>query len=258
MRHRGETSTFAPVSEAYGRDLAHVHDVGHGDFARDAAPAVLGIMRRAGIHDGLVIDLGCGSGIWAAALVDAGYDVIGVDQSAALLEIARERAPGAYFAQGSLFDVKLPRCNAVTAIGECFSYCVDPRAGRAALTGVLRRIAAALRPGGLLVFDVMTPGSEPAGGRRSWSEGPDWLLCLDAREDVRAGTLTRRLAVFRPEDGAYRRSDETHRLWLYSRGDALTDLDAAGLRARTLTGYGRRVRFRRGHIGFAAIKQPDG
>jgi SAM-dependent methyltransferase len=241
--------------EAYGRDVAHVHDMGHGDFARDAAPGVLGLMRRAGIHEGLVIDLGCGSGIWAAALVDAGYDVIGVDQSPALLEIARERAPGARFVQGSLYDVKLPPCSAVTALGECFSYSVDRRAGRQALSIVLRRIAAALRPGGLLVFDVMTAGSEPEHGRRTWSEGPDWLLCLDAREDPAAGTLTRRITVLRPEAEYYRRSDELHRLWLYSRGAALADLDAAGLRARTLTGYGRRVRFRPGHIGFAAIKQ---
>lgn len=241
--------------EAYGRDLAHVHDMGHGDFARDAAPGVLGLLRRAGIHEGLVVDLGCGSGIWAAALVDAGYDVIGVDQSAALLEIARERAPCARFAHASMLDVKLPPCSAVTALGECFSYALDRRAGRPALAIMLRRIAAALRPGGMLVFDVLTPGSEPEAGRRTWSEGPDWLLCLDAREDIDAGTLTRRIAVFRPENDHYRRSDELHRLWLYSRGEALADLDAAGLRASTLTGYGRRVRFRRGHIGFAAIKQ---
>ncbi len=241
--------------EAYGHDVAHVHDAGHGDFARDAAPGVLGLMRRAGIHEGLVVDLGCGSGIWAAALVDAGYDVIGVDQSAALLEIARERAPGARFVRASLFDVKLPPCSAVTVLGECFSYSVDRRAGRPALAIVLRRIAAALRPGGLLVFDVITRGSEPETGRRTWSEGPDWLLCLEAREDPDAGTLTRRIAVFRPEHDRYRRSDELHRLWLYSRVDALADLEAAGLQARTLTGYGRRVRFRRGQIGFAALKQ---
>ncbi|MGH2943546.1 MAG: class I SAM-dependent methyltransferase, partial [Solirubrobacteraceae bacterium] len=172
-----------------------------------------------------------------------------------LLEIARDRAPGARFVQASLFDVKLPPCSAVTALGECFSYCVDGRASRAALAVVLRRIAAALRPGGLLVFDVATAGGEPVSGRRTWKEGPDWLLCLDVREDAQGSTLTRRLAVFRPEADGYRRSDELHRLWLYSRGEALADLDAAGLRGRTLTGYGRRVRFRRGNIGFAAIKQ---
>lgn len=240
--------------EAYGRDLAHVHDVGHGHFARDAAPGVLALMRDAGIGEGLVVDLGCGSGIWAAALVEAGYDVVGVDQSAALLEIARERAPAARFVHGSLFDVELAPCSVVTALGECFSYCFDERAGRAAVSALLRRIAAALRSGGLLVFDVMTPGSEPAGGRRTWSEGPDWLLCLEAREDPEARTLTRRIAVLRREDDLYRRSDELHRLWLYSRDEALADLRAAGLRGRSLSGYGPRLRFRPGHLGFAAGK----
>lgn len=100
----------------------------------------------------------------------------------------------------------------------------------------------------------MTPGSEPAGGRRTWSEGPDWLLCLDAREDAEGGTLARRIAVFRPENDLYRRSDELHQLWLYSRADALADLQAAGLHGRALSGYGRGLRFRPGHVGFAAVK----
>jgi len=33
-------------------DLAYVHDTGHGDFARGAAPALLGMLRRAGIVRG--------------------------------------------------------------------------------------------------------------------------------------------------------------------------------------------------------------
>ena len=84
----------------YARDLATIHDAGFGGFARDAAPGLLRRLRRAGIHDGLVVDLGCGSGIWARALTDAGYDVLGVDQSEAMLEIARRQAPEAQFVTG--------------------------------------------------------------------------------------------------------------------------------------------------------------
>ena len=58
----------------YKKDLAYIHDVGFGDFAKNSAPGLLEIMRRAEINDGLVVDLGCGSGIWARELVDAGYD----------------------------------------------------------------------------------------------------------------------------------------------------------------------------------------
>ena len=97
---------------AYGPDLAHVHDVGWGDFARRATPGLLEMLRRGGIGGGLVVDLGCGSGIWARALVDEGFDVLGVDISTDMLEIARERVPEAAFAHASLVDAEYPHLRA--------------------------------------------------------------------------------------------------------------------------------------------------
>jgi SAM-dependent methyltransferase len=266
----------------YGRDVAHVHDTGYGDFARDAAPGLLALLRAAGVRDGLVVDLGCGSGIWAAALLEAGYDVLGIDQSAelleagydvlgidqsaALLQIARRRAPAATFVQGSLFEAALPRCAAVTSISECVTYGPDPRAGRAAFVALLARVRAALVPGGVLVFDVVTP-ERPA--RRSWNEGEDWVICVDGRPDRDAGTYTRAMTVFRRgassevdrDAGAgasgdtWHRSDEVHDVWMYDPADVLADLRDAGFAdARELDGYGERVRFAAGQAGFAAIR----
>src|SRR5262245_34869396 len=71
------------MTAAYREDLAYIHDVGHGDFARDAAPGLLALLRRQGIREGLVVDLGCGSGIWAEILVREGYRVLGIDLSPA-------------------------------------------------------------------------------------------------------------------------------------------------------------------------------
>src|SRR5947209_4041797 len=82
---------------AYATDLAYIHDQGYGQFARDSAPGVLKILRQNGIKDGPVVDLGCGSGIWARALVDVGYRVIGVDISPAMIDLARRRVPEAEF-----------------------------------------------------------------------------------------------------------------------------------------------------------------
>ncbi|MCA0942672.1 class I SAM-dependent methyltransferase [Salipiger pacificus] len=48
-----------------------------------------------------VLDIGCGRGDLAAALVRRGYAVTGVDPLAASLDIARGRAPGAEFLQAS-------------------------------------------------------------------------------------------------------------------------------------------------------------
>jgi SAM-dependent methyltransferase len=127
----------------YGSDLAHVHDAAFGGWACAAAPFVLARLQEAGIADGRVVDLGCGSGIWAAELLGAGYEVVGVDASAAMLAIGRERAPEASFAQGSLHDADLPPCVAVTAIGECVNY-----GGPPSLEPLFRRAWAALEPAG--------------------------------------------------------------------------------------------------------------
>jgi SAM-dependent methyltransferase len=153
---------------AYGRDLAHSHDTGFGDFARRATLGLLRLLRRSGIRHGLVVDLGCGSGIWARALVDAGYDVLGVDISADMLAIARDRVPEARFEHASLFEAELPGCAAVTSLGECAGYAFDERSGPAALATLFARVHAALQPGGLLVFDLAAPGRERPTPRRSW------------------------------------------------------------------------------------------
>lgn len=236
---------------AYAQDLAHVHDAGFGGFARDTAPAVLARLRDAGIDAGVVVDLGCGSGILAAELAAAGYDVVGVDLSADLLAIARERAPGADLRHGSIYDAELPPCAAVTALGEILSYGFDPRAGRAAAQALLHRIGDALAPGGLLLFDVVTPGREPADGRRTFAEGDDWVLTLDAAQDD--GVLTRRITTFRRDGDHWRRADELHRLWTWAVEDVLDDLAAAGFTdARCLDGYGPGHRFPPGWTGFSA------
>src|SRR5918994_2239977 len=77
----------------YGEDIAYIHDVGHAEFALGAAPGIMEILDSNGIHDGLVVDLGCGSGLWARELVDAGYKVLGIDISEAMIELSRNRVP---------------------------------------------------------------------------------------------------------------------------------------------------------------------
>src|SRR4051812_44432797 len=75
-------------------------------------------------------------------------------------------------------------------------------------------------------------------------------LCLETAEDGVSPVLTRRIVVFRRVDGGYRRGDEVHRLHLYEPADILRELGEAGFEARALPSYGR-LRFRRGHVGFA-------
>jgi SAM-dependent methyltransferase len=238
----------------YGRDLAYVHDAAFGHLARGGAQTLLRLLGRAGIRDGLVVDLGAGSGITARTLTDAGYEVLGVELSPDMVELARRRAPAARFVRSSLLDAELPACVAVSAIGECLNYAADPRAARERLGGLFARVHRALRPGGLFLCDVAEPGRERRVPRRTWHEGTDWLLCLEAVEQPDERLLRRRIVVFRQAAEGWRRSDELHTLRLYPRQDVLDDLVAVGFQTRLLAGYGSAARFRRGHAGILAVK----
>ncbi|HEU4403998.1 MAG TPA: class I SAM-dependent methyltransferase [Polyangiaceae bacterium] len=215
----------------YGADLAAVHHAGFGELAAQAADLLIASLRAAGHAGGVVADLGCGSGLLAKALAAVGYGVVGVDVSAAMLELARAQAPGATFVRGSLFDVELPRSSvAVAAVGEALNYAVDERAGPEGFEGLLGRVREALAPGGVFLFDVATPGRYGRGGvGQVFHDRPGWALVMRARESVDGQTLHRHITLFRDAGGGlYRRSDEHHRLRLFDPGRVTKALKRAG------------------------------
>jgi SAM-dependent methyltransferase len=187
----------------YPADLARIHDEGFGDFARAAACELL--PRLPGT--GLVVELGCGTGISSAILSEAGYDVLGIDISADMLAIARRRAPRGEFREGSLWDAALPPCAAVTAIGEVINYAADERAGEARLPDLFKRVHDALEPDGLFMFDFATPGR--ATGQTNVREGDGWRIASTTAEHGRR--LERRMTI----QTAAGVREEVHRLRLY-------------------------------------------
>ena len=243
------------MEEWYGEDLAYVHDVGFGGYALGAAPGILNILARGGIREGLVLDLGCGSGLWAKELADAGYDVLGIDVSEAMVRISRGRVPEAEFRVATLFEVDIPSCNVVTAIGEVLNYLFDPATGGdRALVRLFDRIHDALTPGGVFVFDVAEPGQVTrATPTRTFSEGEDWVVLVEKEEDREHETLTRRIVTFRKAGECYRRTDEVHRLQLYGAADIADRLRRAGFRVLVTRGYGR-YRLPKAHAAFVAHK----
>jgi len=224
----------------YARDLAEIHDAGYGGFAQTAAPGLLRRLERAGIRSGLVVDLGCGSGIWARALTDAGYDVLGVDESAEMLRIARRKAPRARFEQASVLDYRPPPCQAITALGEVLCY--------AGSLAPLRRTGGAR----LLLFDVATPARAGTAGR-SFAAGDGWVLCNEVSAEGDA--LTRRIITFTRAGRAWRRADEEHVLRLFEPADVLAALDRADYDGRRIRGYGREQRRLKGLAYFEARRR---
>jgi SAM-dependent methyltransferase len=236
----------------YAEDLAYIQHTGYGGFARRAAPGLLALLRGAGIRRGLVVDLGCGAGVWLSALARAGYDGFGIDASRALLRFARRQAPAARYRHGSVYEVALPRCDAVTAIGEVLAY-VPADAHAPDLGRLFRRVAAALRPGGVFVFDVIVGG--PPLPARTFSSGPDWAVLVEAREDRRRRRLVREITTFRRRGGGWRRRRERHEQRVATRGEIEAALRAAGFRVRSSRRYGRLAMLPR-RLAFCA-RRPD-
>jgi SAM-dependent methyltransferase len=217
---------------AYQEDLAYIHDQGYSQLAEGAAASVLELLAPGAS----IVELGCGGGVTARRLTDAGHKVLGIDQSAALIALARRRAPRADFGVGSFVSEPIPDCDAVLAIGEVFNYLFDEGNTRAALRSLFARIHAALRPGGLLAFDLAAPSLVPGGRSRTWTTGPDWAVLVENHEE--SGLPTRRITSFRERGAGYRRSEEVHRQRLRRPGQILALLRAAGFRARTRRRYG--------------------
>jgi SAM-dependent methyltransferase len=222
----------------YGVDLARIHHEGHGGLARDAGPAIVGRLRNAGIMGGLVVDLGCGSGILARHLLTSGFDVLGVDPSAAMLQIARRVAPAARFVRRRAEDVALPACVAVVAIGEAITYVGARTAPTAHLRKHIRRVSRVLERGGLFIFDAIVEDAARPMTYRTWRAARDWAVLADVNEDVRRHIVCRRITTFAHAGSAYRRSSIEHRVAVYARDAVLTDLRAYGFTARALCGYG--------------------
>ncbi len=238
----------------YTDDLAYIHDLGFGEFALKSAPFLLETLRQSKIPDGLVVDLGCGSGLWARELTQAGYDVLGIDRSAAMIKTAQKKAPKAQFTQDSFLNVRLPSCDAVTSIGECFNYLFDDKNSKKQLTLLFRRVYDALHHSGLFIFDILEPGQvlSSAPSMRHL-EGQGWVIFLQVNEDPKTNMLTRQMTIFRSVSKLYRRSEETHRLQLHKGPDIAAALREIGFRVRIVRGYGK-LRFKRAHVAFIARK----
>lgn len=240
----------------YGSDMAYIHEQGFGWYARQSAPGLLALLRRYGVADGLVVDLGCGNGVWQEQLVFFGYQALGLDASEPMIRLARRTAPGARFEVGDIGRHRLPRCSAVTSLGEVLSYAMQSDRDGASMRALMKRVFASLRPGGVFLFDVGIPGRHPSGMPRSghWM-GEDWAILLTTEEDPSRQVLTRRLTSFRKRGTSYRRSTEVHRLKLFDPATLEQELLATGFAVKRLTGFGR-VRFQSGHTGFLAQKPP--
>lgn len=235
------------MARLYDEDLAFIQASGFGEVAAAASASIIPTLTARGARR--VVDVGCGAGVSTRALVDAGFETLAVEPSAALLNIARRAAPSARFEQASAYEFTLDSCHAILAFGEPLTYHAPSENGDARLREFIARASQALVANGLLVFDLIESGGESLTGR-AWKAGPDWAVLSATDEDVHANSLTREIETFRNTgSGTYRRRSEVHHVRLFDRAVVVSWLEEAGFDVELATTYGgltlprRRVAF---------------
>jgi SAM-dependent methyltransferase len=123
--------------------------VSYAELVQDGPPeeaANLDLFAK--LASGRVLDVGCGPGRVAGLLHDRGLDVIGIDLSPGMIDIARREHPGPDFRVGSMTDVDLPDGE----LGGVISWWSIIHLPRAVVPQVFAEFYRVLAPGGVLLL----------------------------------------------------------------------------------------------------------
>ena len=193
--------------------FAEVYDLFMDDIPyEDWCTYLVGLLRDQGLTEGLVLDLGCGTGKLTRLLSEAGYDMIGVDASADMLEIAVGENPDGriLYLQQDMRELELyGTVRAAVSICDSMNYLLE----YGELVRVLRLVDNYLDPGGIFIFDMNTPYKyREILGEQTIAENREegsfiWENYFDEEQQVNEYDLT---LFVREKDGRYRKHEETH------------------------------------------------
>lgn len=192
-----------------------------------------GLLKEHGISDGLLLDLGCGTGKLTRLLAAEGYDMIGVDLSEEMLEIALEHEmedpKQILYLQQDMREFELyGTVRAIVSICDSMNYLEDYED----LVQVLRLANNYLDPKGIFIFDMNTVykyreqlGEQTIAENREESSFI-WENYFDEGEMVNEYDLT---LFIRDEDGRYSKYEETHYQKAFEISEVLKAVKEAGM-----------------------------
>ena len=167
-----------------------------------------GLLEDQGIRDGLVLELGCGTGNMTRLLAGKGYDMIGVDNSVDMLEIAIEKKEEEgqdilYLLQDMREFELYGTVRAVVSVCDSMNYITDEED----LLEVFRLVNNYLDPGG--IFDT-TIAEDREDASFIWDN------YYDPEEQINEYDLALFIPVDKDGETLYRKYEETHYQKAYS------------------------------------------
>lgn len=160
-----------------------------------------------------VLDLACGTGTMTCLLAEAGYEMIGVDQSEDMLAEAagKQVSPGKIppiYLQQSMETLDLyGTVEAAVCCLDSLNYLTDVRA----LRRTLQRLHLFVAPGGVFLFDINTPEKlRGLDGQVFLDEGDDVYCVWRTEFNKRSRICTYGMDIFQREGALWRRSQEEH------------------------------------------------
>ena len=194
---------------------------------------VTSLLKEYGVEDGLVLDLGCGTGKLTRLLAGEGYDMIGVDLSEEMLEVALEHEmedpKQILYLQQDMREFELyGTVRAIVSICDSMNYLEDYED----LVQVLKLANNYLDPKGVFVFDMNTVYKyrEQLGEQTIAENREESSFIWENYYDQDTMVNEYDLALFiRMEDDLYRKYVETHYQKAYSLDTVIMALREAGM-----------------------------
>lgn len=167
-----------------------------------------------GVKDGILLDLGCGTGSVTELLAESGFDMIGIDNSEEMLEIAMEKRAESgldilYLLQDMREFELYGTVKGVVSICDSMNYILDDED----LLDVFKLVHNYLDNEGIFIFDMNTMYKyEQILADNTFAEDREessfiWENYYDEEEEINQYDLS---LFVQEEDGRYRKYEETH------------------------------------------------
>lgn len=219
--------------EAYGK-FAQVYDLFMDNVDYEGwADCLEKHLKEEGIEDGLVLELGCGTGTMTGLLARRGYDMIGVDNSEEMLAEAMEKKVEdgldiLYLLQDMQEFELYGTVRAAVSVCDSLNYITE----KEELLQVFRLVNNYLDPGGIFLFDMNTVHKyrDILGDDTIAENRDEGSFIWENSYDPDTGLNIYELAVFLPrEDGLYEKCEELHCQRAYEQAEIEALIREAGM-----------------------------